>query len=160
MLDLTNSAGFDDDAPYLTLLGGGYQAAAGLQASRASAGLMRDNAAIAGMQAQSEQEAGAQQAELYRQHLNQTLGRQGASIGGGNITTSGSALRALETTAELGQQDISRIQLNAARKAWGFQVQQAGDNYRAQQDTAAGNLNALGGLITSGARAYGQWTDD
>jgi hypothetical protein len=147
-------------APYLSLFGGGLSAAGSLFAGNASAKLARENAAISGEEAQSESEAGAEQAELYRQHLEATLGKQGASIGGANITTSGSALRSLENTQYLGAQDIARIQTNAARKAWGFQTQQAGDLYRAKQDIAQGGLGALGSLITSGARAYGQWNDD
>jgi hypothetical protein len=128
-------------------------------AATQSARLMQANAGIAGMQAQSTQEAGAEQAELYRQHLNATIGRQEAQVGGSNLTMSGSALRSVENTAYLGAQDITRIQTNAARKAWGFQVQQAGDEFRAKQDTQAGMFNTMGSLITSTARSYGQWSD-
>lgn len=145
-------------SPYLSAGGAGYAAASTLMASQESAKLLRANAGIAGLQAQSTQEAGAEQAELYRQHLNATLGRQAASVGGANVTMSGSPLRSLETTAMLGNQDINRIQTNAARKAWGFDVQQVGDQFKARQATAAGDSNAIGGLITSGARAYGNWT--
>lgn len=146
--------------PDLTLAGGGYAAASTLLASQQSAKLLRANASIAGMQAQSESEAGASQAELYRQHLNATIGKQEAQVGGSNVTMSGSPLRSLENTALLGQQDIGRIQLNAARKGWGFQVTQAGDQERAAQATSAGTSNAFGSLITSGAKAYGQWNTD
>lgn len=141
------------------MFGGGFSAAGNQLAASQSARLMQANASIAGMQAQSTQEAGAQQAELYRQHLNATIGRQEASIGGSNLTLSGSALKSVENTAYLGGQDISRIQTNAARKAWGFQVQQAGDLFRAKQEQSAGTFNTFGSLITSGARAYGQWSD-
>jgi len=146
--------------PDLTMAGGGYAAASALLASHQSAKLLRANAEIAGMQSRSENQAGADQAELYRQHLNATIGKQEAAVGGSNVTMSGSPLRALETTAMLGQQDIGRIQLNAARKGWGFQVTQAGDNERADQATSAGVNNAFGALITSSARAYGQWNTD
>ncbi len=160
MFDFTNSSGSTDFAPSVTACGGGMNIAGNFLASRQSADLMRANAGIAGMQALSEEQAGAMQAEMYRQRLNQTIGRQTASVGGANITQSGSALRSIATTASLGSQDIARTQLNASRKAWGFQVQQTGDLYRANQDTAAGNMNALGGLITTGAKAYGQWSDN
>jgi hypothetical protein len=123
----------------------------------ADAALARANASIAGMQAQTEQQAGVEQADLYRTHLEQTLGKQAAQVGGANLTMSGSALRSLSTTSELGARDIAQIQLNAARKAWGYQVQEAGDHYRANMASRAGLMQGLGGLITSGARAYGQW---
>lgn len=144
-------------APYLSALGGGWQAGAALSSASTNASFMRANAAVAGFQAQSEQQTGAQQAEMYRQHLEQTLGKQAAQVGGANVTMSGSALRSLAQTSSFGAQDIQRIQLNAARKAWGFQVSQEGDLAKAGYEQKAGDMNAMGSLITSGARAYGQW---
>jgi hypothetical protein len=146
-------------APYLTAAGGGFSAASNLMAAQQSAKLLRANAAIAGMQGQSQNQTGAEQAELYRQHLNATIGRQEATVGGSNVTMSGSPLRSLETTAMLGAQDVGRIQVNAARRAWAFDTTQQGDLLKANQTTSAGVNNVLGGLITSGARAYGQWAD-
>ena len=147
-------------SPYLTTFGGGFSAASQYAAGQQSASLLRANAGIAGQQARGEQEAGAEQAELYRQHLNATLGKQAAQIGGANVTMSGSALRSLSTTSELGAQDIARIQTNAARKAWGFQVTQAGDEMRAGMASRQGTMGAIGSLITTGAKAYGQWDSD
>jgi hypothetical protein len=157
---MTNQEGDSDVAPYLTAAGGGFSAASTLMASQESARLLRTNAAISGLQAQSENQSGAESAELYRQHLNETIGKQAAAVGGSNVTMSGSPLRSLETTAMLGAQDIGRIQTNAARKAWGFQTTQAGDELRAQQATTAGESNTFGQLITSGAKAYGNWMDN
>lgn len=154
----TNSSGYANWAPYLSMLGGGMQFGASLAQGNANAALARANAAVAGMQAQGEQEQGAESAELYRQHLNATMGKQAAQVGGANVTMSGSALRSLSTTAELGAQDIARIQTNAARKAWGYQVQQQGDLAKAGWDQQAGVMQGLGSLITSGSRAYGQWS--
>lgn len=157
---LPNKAGVTDYAPYLTMAGGGLGAGASLFAGAARANLLRTNAAIAGLQQQSTLQAGGEHAEIFRQRLNQTLGRQGAQVGGSGVTTSGSALRALESTAQIGNEDIARIQLNAARKAWGFGVQQQSDIAQAGMSQRAGVLGGLGGLITSGARAYGQWSTD
>lgn len=159
MFDFTNSNGNTDYSPYLTLFGGGFSAMANQTAASQSASLMRANAGIAGAQAQSTQEAGAESAEMQRQALNQKIGRQEASVGGSNLTLSGSPLRAIENTAYFGAQDIARTQTNAARRAWGFQVSQQGDLFRASQDQQAGMFNTMGSLITSGARAYGQWSN-
>jgi hypothetical protein len=153
----TNESGYSDYAPYLSMVGGGMQFGAALAQGSANSQLASANAAVAGYQARSENEMGAEQAELYRQHLNATLGKQAAQIGGANVTMSGSALRSLSQTASLGAQDIARIQTNAARKAWGYEVQQTGDLARAQWDKKAGFMQSMGSLITSGARAYGQW---
>lgn len=144
--------------PSITLAGGGFAAASQFIAGQQSAALLRANANIAGMQSRSEIEAGAEQADLYRQHLGQTVGKQIAAVGGSGLSMSGSPLRALETTQSLGAQDMARIQTNAARKAWGFQVDQAGDNVRAGMASRTGAVNAVGSLITSGARAYGNWS--
>ena len=160
MLTFTDSGGNQDYSPYLTMFGGGMGATSQFLAGSQSSSLMRANAGVAALQSQSELEMGAEQAELYRQHLESRLGRQAASIGGAGITTSGSALRALQTTSMLGAEDINRIQTNAARKAWGFGVTEQGDLARAQMARNAGINNAFGGLITSGARAYGQWNVD
>lgn len=157
MFDFEDSSGKTNYGPYLTLLGGAMGAGSQYSAGQRSASLLRANAAIAGLQAQSAQQAGAEQAELYRTKLNATLGRQAAQIGGANITTSGSALKSLERTSELGAEDIAQIQLNAARKAWGYQVTQSGDLMRADMARTAGTENAIGSLITTGARSYGQW---
>jgi hypothetical protein len=151
------TAGYTNWGPYLSLLGGGMQFGASMAQGGANAALARAQASITGLQARGEAEAGAETAELYRQHLTATVGKQQAQIGGANVTTSGSALRSLATTAQLGAQDIVRIQTNAARKAWGFETTQAGDLARAGWEQKAGTLQGLGALITSGARAYGQW---
>jgi hypothetical protein len=159
MFDFTNNQGNTDYSPYLSLFGGGFSAMANQTAATQSARLMQANAGIAGEQAVSTQQAGAEQAEQMRQRTAQTIGRQEASVGGSNLTLSGSPLRAIENTAYFGARDIAQVQTNAARKAWGFQVQQVGDQFRAQQDTQAGMFNTMGSLITSGARAYGQWNN-
>ena len=154
---MENSAGYTDWAPYLSMLGGGMQFGASMAKGNSNAALARTAAQVSGMQAQSTVQAGAEQADVYRQHLNATLGKQAAQVGGANVTMSGSALRSLSTTSEIGAQDIARIQTNAARKAWGFQVDQAGDLAKAGWDQKAGIMQGLGSLITSGSRAYGQW---
>ena len=160
MFDFTNSSGNTDYSPYLSLFGGGFSAASNMLASTQSAKLMQDNAAIAGEQARSSNQAGAEQAEILRQNLNQKIGLHQSQVGGSGLTMSGSPLRSIENTAYFGAQDLGRIQTNAARRAWGFQVTQQGDQLRADEAKAAGPMNAFGSLITSGARAYGQWSAD
>jgi hypothetical protein len=157
MFNFTNSSGDTDYAPFMQLLGGGISAGADLTAGSQSASLLRANAAVAGLQAQSTLQSGAQNAEVFRQRLDQTLGKQQAQIGGAGLTQSGSALRSLENTASFGAQDIQRTQLDAARKAWGFQVSGIGDEERANMAQAGGRFGAIGSLITSGAKAYGNW---
>lgn len=159
-----SNVSFPGAAPYagigLTAAGGVFSALSQYQAGNQSASLLRANAGIAGEQARGEQESGAEQAELYRQHLNARIGAQSAARGGANVTMSGSALRSLATTNELGAEDIARIQTNAARKAWGFQVTEQGDLARAQMAQGQGERSAIGSLITTGAKAYGNWSSE
>lgn len=129
-------------------------------AASQSARLATANAGVAGEQARSENATGAAQAEILRQNLNQKIGLQQAQVGGSGLTMSGSPLRAVENTAYFGAQDLARIQTNAARKAWGFTTTQVGDEFKANQDRAAGTFNTLGSLITSSAKAYGSWNSD
>lgn len=144
--------------PAMTAAGGGFAAASQIMAGLQSSALLRANAGIARTQAIGETQAGAEQAEMYRQHLATTVGDQIARTGGSGLTQSGSPLRNLERTQMLGAQDIQRIQTNASRKAWGFDVTAAGDDARASMASRAGIANGMGSLITSGARAYGSWS--
>jgi hypothetical protein len=160
MFDFTNSSGNTDYSPYISLFGGGLGAESNMMAATQTARLMRANAGISGMQAQGAQEQGAERAEMIHQETAQKIGRQTAQVGASGVTMSGSPLRAIENTAYFGAQDIARVQTNAARRAWGFDVTQAGDLYRAQAAQGAGTMNAVGGLITTGAKAYGQWNTD
>ncbi len=160
MFDFTNQAGNTDFSPYLSLFGGGLTAESQMMAATQSARLARANAGIAGAQAQGAQEQGAERAEMIRQETAQKIGRQTAQVGGSGLTLSGSPLRAIENTAYFGAQDIARVQTNAARRAWGFQTTQAGDLYRASEAQEAGMFSGVGSLITSGAKAYGQWNTD
>jgi len=94
---------------------------------------------------------------MFRQNLAQKIGTQEAQVGGSGLSMSGSPLRAIQNTAYFGAQDLARIQTNAARRAWGFDVTQAGDQFKAQQAKTSGIFSGVGSLITSGARAYGSW---
>ncbi|MDB6107833.1 MAG: hypothetical protein JWO52_7832 [Gammaproteobacteria bacterium] len=144
--------------PGMTALGGGFAAASQMIAGQQSKSLLQANAAIARMQATGEIQAGAEQAEMYRQHLAQRVGQQTAAVGGSGLSMSGSPLRSLETTSLIGAQDLTRIQTNAARKAWGFDTTAAGDELRAGMSSRAGIAGGVGSLITSGARAYADWS--
>ena len=143
--------------PALFGAGGGFSAAANVIAGNQSANLLRANATLARQQAVGELQAGAEQGDLYKQHLDAVLGSQIAKTGGSGLTSSGSPLRSLETTAYLGAQDLERISVNAQRKAWGFNTSAEGDDVRAQMAGQTGRMGAIGQLITSGARAYGSW---
>ena len=74
---------------------------------------------------------GDKDAQLSQMHQAQVLGAQRASLAANGIDlTQGSAQDLLSTTKFMGAQDVATIQSNAARTAWGYQVQ--GSNESAQ----------------------------
>ena len=72
-MDFTDESGQTNYAPFLSMFGSGMSAVGQLNAASTNAALMRANASVAGMQAQSTQQQGAAHAELFRQQLAQRM---------------------------------------------------------------------------------------
>jgi len=144
----------------LTAAGAGFQAGADIGAGSATAHLQMLHAQLAGYQAQSEVEAGKEEADVYRQHLDRTIGAQTAAVGASGVAAYGSPNAAIESTAKIGAQDLERMRLNSMRKAWGFQVQQAGAEQEAKYAEAGGFAKGAEALLTGGAKAYGQFSQE
>lgn len=134
------------------------QAASQYNAGQATASLQRANTQIAQYSASGEAQAGAEQASIYRQHVNRVIGSEQAATGASGVASYGSNLAVQQSTAMIGAQDLERIRVNAQRKAWGFEVQGAGDELRGKLAAGAGTMGALSTLVTSGAAAYGDWS--
>lgn len=144
----------------LTAAGGGFTAMSQYNAGQATAMLQRANAGIAGAQAQSELQAGAENIGVKQQQVQRQIGAQQAATGASGIASYGSPLKVQEDTAMLGAQDVERMRINSLRKAWGFSVQQTGDQLRSELASKQGDASAVGTLITSGARAFGRYNPD
>ncbi len=116
------------------------QAAAGYQAQ-----VNRNNAAIAAEQSSAALQQGDSQAQLAMLQSSQLYGQQRATLAANGVDAgSGSAVDQLATTRFLGQQDVNAIQSNAARAAWGYQVQSGGYQAQSQLNAwQAGNNNPL-----------------
>lgn len=139
------------------------QADAQQAAENYNAQVAANNAAIAGQQRSVVLQQGQAEAEQARMRQSQVLGEQRAALAANGVAAdSGSALDQLATTRFLGGQDVATIQSNAARQAWGYEVQ--GSNYRAQSNLdkwQADNTNpagigamAAGGSLLSSASMY------
>jgi hypothetical protein len=83
-----------------------------------------NNAKIAEYQRSATLQQGEEQAQQAMAQRAQLIGKQRAALTSNGVDlNSGSAVDLLASTEFLGQQDVNQIQSNAARKAWGYDVE-------------------------------------
>ena len=100
------------------------QANAQQQAAKYQSQVNANNAIIAGQQRSAAIQQGQIETENNQLQQAQILGQQKATLAANGVDlSSGSAVDQLATTRFLGAQAINAIQANAARAAWGYQVQ-------------------------------------
>jgi hypothetical protein len=127
------------------------------EAGQTRSQLYRTNAAIAGQQAQSEAEAGSVNETAERMKGTALTGQQVAQIGGSNLQQGGTPAQVVAGTAMVSEMNALQTRNNALRKAWGFQVQQASDQFQSKEASKAGDFSGAGSILTGGAKAYGQY---
>lgn len=94
------------------------------EAAESQAELAEYNAAIADLQAADAIERGAQDESRFRAGVRGIVGAQRAATAGSNVDVGfGSALDVQADAAFLGELDALTIRTNAAREAWGFEVE-------------------------------------
>lgn len=124
------------------------------QAGEASAAANMQNAAISRMQAQDSLQRGEFESDQQRLKTTGAIGSQRAGFAGNGVdVNSGSASIVQEDTAALGELDALTIRNNAARQAWGYDVQ--ADQYEQAAGNAKKSANnaIMGGLVSTGAKA-------
>lgn len=126
------------------------------EAGQTRAGLFRANADIAGAQAQSEVQAGSTNADRILMRGNAVTGQQVAAIGANNLQQGGTNAQVVAGTAMVNEMDALQTRNNAMRRAYGFQVQQASDQFQAGQASKASGFSAAGSILAGGAKAYQQ----
>ncbi|HKA75346.1 MAG TPA: hypothetical protein VKE26_26320 [Xanthobacteraceae bacterium] len=100
------------------------QGKAARRAALASAELAEYNAAVADVQARDAVARGAIEEQQFRRDLDVLIGAQRAGYAAGNIDVGyGSAVDVQADAAFLGELDALTIRTNAAREAWGYQVE-------------------------------------
>ena len=139
------------------LIGAGVQAGQDHKNAQQSEKVAEHNAQVSELQAQDTLNNASVMEQQYRRQIAKMIGTQRAVIGANNVEASGSALKLLEDSAQLGAEDITTIRNNASRQAWGYR-NQASEASRIG-GIQAGNQNAaaLGSLLTGAANAYGTW---
>lgn len=130
------------------------------------ANVYRQNAAIADMQGADAITRGAEEERRFRQGTKQIVGASRAALAAQGVdVNSGSALDVQASEMALGELDALTIRNNAAREAWGYQVdalnsrqaakmaqlgaKNAADAYRSQ---------ATSTLLTGAANTYGLYS--
>ncbi|WP_026601483.1 virion core protein, T7 gp14 family [Methylomonas sp. 11b] len=105
------------------------QASAQKKAANYQAQVDANNAKIAAWNRSDALQRGEIDAQNAMREQSQLVGRQRAALAANGVdVTQGSALDLLASTQFLGQQEVNTIQSNAAREAWGYDVQ--GSNYQ------------------------------
>lgn len=127
----------------------------------------QNNQKIAGQYAQQAIADGENKVAAKQQQTAQMIGAQRAAMAANGIDLdSGSPLRLQEDTAKLGNVDALTIRNNAAREAYGYQVQGLSYGQQAQLDEAsasnavtAGNLNAFSSIVGGASSIGSKWID-
>jgi hypothetical protein len=147
-------------------------AQAAKQAADYNAQVANNNAIIDAQQRSSTLQQGEAEAHKSMRDQAQMIGAQRAQMAANGIDlTQGSAQDLLASTKFLGGIDVNTIQSNAARQAWGYEVQGMNDKNAATMETwkansinpsqigamAAGQslLSSIGGAASSYASAVG-----
>lgn len=127
------------------------------EAKESEAQLAEYNAAVAELQAKDAITRGDLDANRMRSEIDQVIGRQRAGMAAGNIDVSfGSPLDIASDARYLGELDALQIKTNAAREAWGYQVQAEDARTRAAIIRKEGRYAAeTGSLNASALRAQG-----
>lgn len=118
--------------------------------------LLRSNAGVAVAQSQSELEAGAYNESAVRLRGTAVQGQQVAQTGANNLQQAGTPNQVISSTAAITEMDALQTRNNAMRKAWGYQVQQVSDTFQSKQASKAGDFDAVGTILSGGAKGFGQ----
>jgi len=138
-----------------SLLSAGSKREQGKDAQRTA----EENSALATEQASDALTRGSIEEQRYRRQLRQLIAKQRNAIGARNVEASGSALRLLEDSAQLGEEDALTIRNDAARQAWGYRNQANEAARIGRQSRLNADADATSTLLTGAAQAYGRWYD-
>lgn len=117
----------------------------------------KENAKIADAQARDTMLAGQIEEDRRRQQTRALLGSQRAAFAANNVDMStGTPMELLGDTAAIGEEDAMTIRANAARQAWGYQVDANNSRNQGRMAQAAASNNATGTYLTSASSLLSQ----
>lgn len=124
------------------------------RAGRAAAERDEFNASVADLQAKDALAVGREEESSFRTQVRGLIGTERVAFASQNVDVrSGSAADVQADTAYLGELDAQRIRANAARQAWGLQVQAADYRHAAAVSRAGGSAAATAAYVGAGATA-------
>jgi hypothetical protein len=132
-------------------------------AAEGQAQVARNNAVIAGWQADDALARGDRQASLVRGKAKLLKGRQRATMAANGVDLGvGSALNILDDTDYFGEIDAGTVKDNAAKEAWALRQQVKGFDYeagaaKARADSEDPWMAASTSLLTSAGRVADRW---
>jgi hypothetical protein len=140
---------------YASVEGAQQQASAQAAAAKFQAQVAANNQTLANQAASQAVQSGEAKATQQEMRTRSTFGAIAAAQAANNIdVNTGSALDVRTGAAETGQLDALTIRSNAAREAYGFQVQGVSFSadaalleMKSQQAIEAGNIAAMGSLL-------------
>jgi hypothetical protein len=143
----------------LTAGAGLLQGVGQYEAGQTRSRLFRTNADIASEQSQSEFQAESANETALRMRQAAVSGQQVAQTGANNLQQRGSPAQVQASTAAINETDILTMRNNAARKAWGFQVQETSDEFQSGQAARVGDMEGIGSILGGGGKALGQYDE-
>lgn len=149
----------------LGAFGANVKGEADASAYQYQAGIARINEGIAKSNADYERHVGEIQAQQEGMKTAQDIGGTKATQAGSGVDVNkGSAAAVRDTQLEVGQYDQAMIRSNAARKAYGYEVEAVSEEAKARMAESAssnartgGKLGALTSLISAGGSVASKW---
>ena len=141
----------------LTAAAGVQQADAQKKAGQAQEEQSIENAKAAKAQGESTVLAAQVAEDRRRQQTRQMLATQRTAFAANNVDMStGTPMEILGDTAAIGEQDALTIRANAARQAWGLEVEANNSMNQGRMARAAGSNAATGTYLTTAASMFQQ----
>jgi hypothetical protein len=132
------------------------QGEAAQRASESAAALDEYNAAVADLQAKDAIARGQDEASRYASEVRGVMGEQRVAFAAGGVDVHfGSAREVDEDVQRLAALDITTIEINAAREAWGYDVQAFNDRQAADIKRQEGSMYAAAGRSAQTAARIG-----
>jgi hypothetical protein len=126
------------------------------QAGQSEAKVADANARLADRNASDVRQLGAAQAGQLREKGAQVEGEQKVALASSGVdVSSGSAANLFATTASTAEVDALTARNNAAKRAWGFDVEAATDRARASLARRKSFLGPLGSILGSAGQIAG-----
>jgi hypothetical protein len=151
----------------MSVMGSMQQGKAAEANAKYQAQVSANNATLAQQQAADATARGKVEEQSHRRRVAQTMGAQRANIAGSGFEIGDTTSQdILGDTASFGEIDAFAIRDNAAREAWGYEVQSS--NYtndaqlqraRGEQARSASYWSAAGDLLGGASKFSGQYSD-